>query len=643
MKMMKNNLPIPLLLCFCFFTSAAFSQEEQIKDLQYNFAIKSELLKQANDVSSLRTTAIGPDTLFLPYFDDFSFNSVWPSQERWTDSTTFVNSNFGINPPTVGMVTFDGLNKLGNPYDNLNANANGLCDELTSKPLNLFNDDNGLPYNTPDSIFLIFYYQRKGRGDNPEINDSLVLQFLNPASQQWISVWKSNGIASGDTIFNKVKISINDVNFRQNGFRFRFRNYGSKTGMLDLWHVDYVSLRKFLPPDYEFIRDYAFVYPGVSLLNNYSALPWKHFSFLSTAQQQAFVKSSAALTLRNNNDANPFPIKVAGTIYDQYSNPTPLVGGGGLNSIVVPLNQNLTPPATLLPNTYFQDPTTGEQAVFTAVYDIGTTSGGGVVDDYPQNDTLRYIQDFHNYYAYDDGTAELGYGVNGVGASLAYKFEVLKPDTLRAVRMFFAQLGVSVTNQVFRLAIWAGNAAGPVGAPVYEKFNQTPNYSDSINGFFTYLTDPVYVPAGTWYFGFIQNNAVLLNLGLDINTPADPSRKFINTNGIWTNSQLPGMWMIRPVFSQSPINTSVEEQLPETSLDVYPVPANSVLNIKLDHPDADRFNLNILDMTGRSLIYFDRFTETIDVSRLAKGIYLLHISDPVTGNRISRKILVSGE
>ncbi len=640
---MKNNFQAILLLLFCFVTSLVKAQNEFVSPLQYNPAIKAAVLKQSSEAQNVRSVMLSPDTLLLPFFDDFSVNSVWPSSERWIDSTSFVNFNFGINPPSIGQVTFDGLDELGNPYDITNTNASGLCDELTSKPLNLFNDDNGLPYNTPDSIFLVFQYQRRGRGDNPEITDSLVLQFLDPVTQLWTTAWKGFGMTGGDTVFNKVKLSINDVAYRQNGFRFRFRNYGSKTGMLDLWHVDYISLRKFLPPDYENIRDYAFVYPGVSLLNNYSALPFKHYSFLSAGQQQAFVKSSAELTLRNNNDANPFPIKVSATLFDQYSNSLPLVGGGGLNNIVIPLNQNLVPPASLQPNTYFQDPTTGEQATFTAVYEIGTTSGSGNVDDFPQNDTMRYVQDFHNYYAYDDGSAELGYGVNGVGASLAYKFEILKGDTLRAFNIYFAQLGLSVTNQIFRLAIWGGNSGGPVGAPVYEKFNQTPNYVDSINGFYTYMTDPVYVPAGTWYFGFIQNNSVLLNLGLDTNTPADPSRKFINTTGTWTNSQLPGMWMIRPVFSQSFINTGIDEAANEASFGIFPVPAIDLLHVKFDQPDASDFNMTITDLAGRKLFYSEYFIETINISQLSAGAYVLHIANPVSGETISRKILVAGK
>ncbi|MBL0343240.1 MAG: hypothetical protein IPP71_21695 [Bacteroidetes bacterium] len=258
---------------------------------------------------------------------------------------------------------------------------------------------------------------------------------MNPATQQWVPVWKATGSTSGDTIFSKVKISINNPVFRQNGFRFRFRNYGSLTGMLDIWNVDYISLNKFLPPDFENIRDYAYVYQGVSLLNDYSQIPWKHFSFLSSAQQQATVTSSTELTIRNNNDATSFPIKIAGTVFDQYGNSTPIIGGGGLNSIVVPLNSNVVPVANLFSNTNFIDPTSNEEVDFTAVYDIGLTSGG-IVDDYSENDTLRYVQHFGKQYAFDDGSAELAYGVSGIGAELAYKFEVLKGDTLRGVDMF---------------------------------------------------------------------------------------------------------------------------------------------------------------------------------------------------------------
>ncbi len=49
-------------------------------------------------------------------------------------------------------------------------------------------------------------------------------------------------------------------------------------------------------------------------------------------------------------------------------------------------------------------------------------------DDYKWNDTITRYQVFNNYYAYDDGTAEAGYGLSGegtAGAAVAYRFEDL--------------------------------------------------------------------------------------------------------------------------------------------------------------------------------------------------------------------------
>ena len=637
-----DSLKSFLILVFVMASLNASAQTERVMPLSSNPVIKKELVRgqSVNELSKISSVQ-SSDTLFLPFFEDFSEFSVWPSSDRWTDSSAFINPNFPFNPPTIGAATFDGLDWQGNAYVNNNVNASGLCDVLTSKPLNLFNDNNGIPYNASDSIFMIFYYQRKGRGDNPETNDSLQLQFFNTASGQWQRVWSAKGIAGGDTSFTRVKLSINDVSFRQNGFRFRFMNYGSLTGMLDIWNVDYVYINKFLPPDFDVQRDYAFVYEGKSLLNSYSAIPWKHFTSLTQQQQQNLVKPAATLTIRNNNDAGTFPIKVAGTVYDQYGNPTSIVGGGGLNSIVVPLNSNVTPPANLLTNTFFQDPGADDQTVFRTVYEIGQTSGG-IVDDFPLNDTLRYEQNFYDYYSFDDGSAELAYGVSGIGAQLAYKFEVLKADTLRAVHMFFAQSGLDVSSQPFRLAVWTGTGLGPVGAPVYQKFNQSPNYADSINGFFTYLTDPVLIPAGTWYFGYIQTNSTILNLGLDVNTPADNTRKFINTTGNWTTSQLPGMWMIRPVFSGEPLFTSVQDQESISGLQIHPVPARDEIFIQLDGADLNQpLSINVLDYSGREVITMTEFSHRLDVSSLASGFYIFNVYNEKTGESLSKKLIIS--
>ena len=110
--MTKNNFQITAILIFCLLASVAIAQEERITELKYNYVIKSEILKQAAEVASMRTSLMSADTLFLPFFDDFSANTVWPSQERWSDSSAFINYNFGINPPTLGMATFDGAKNV---------------------------------------------------------------------------------------------------------------------------------------------------------------------------------------------------------------------------------------------------------------------------------------------------------------------------------------------------------------------------------------------------------------------------------------------------------------------------------------------------------------------------------------------------
>ncbi len=627
---------LAFILPYTAFAQQDIAKHERMVPLKGNGVLQ----RLTYDASVLRTSTSVLDTLELPFFDDFSRESAWPNPTMWSDSSVYVNYGFGINPPTVGCATFDGLDKFGNAYNNVNAGAAGLCDVFTSKPLDLFDDENGVPYLSSDSLFFVFYYQRKGRGDNPEATDSLSLQFFNVANQTWQSVWSANGTSAGDTVFTKVRISINNPVFRQTGFKFRFRNFGSQNGMLDIWNVDYVYLNKFLPPDYDLIRDYAFVNQGFSLINGYSAVPWVHYNGLSSSQKINLIDNSAQLLVRNNNDGSPFPLSVSGKIVSRTGNQTQLFGGGGANSIIIPSNTNTVPPSNYTPSVFFDDLTAVDQTYFDAVYSLGQTSGG-IPDDFTINDTLVHRQHFYDYYAHDDGSAELAYGINGINAKLAYRFDLLQADTLRGINMFFAQSGTSVASQQFRLAIWSGNASGPQGNPVYEKFNQTPMYVDSLNKFKTYLTDPVYLTAGTWYFGFIQNNSVLLNIGLDINTPADPSKKYFNTSGNWVQSQLPGMWMIRPVFSGQELYTSNPSVVQQISpLNIYPNPADDYFQVQPTLSACCNSILEIMDISGRMVYKTDNIVSPVIVSELANGTYTVRISDYDNGTiRLARLVV----
>jgi len=70
--------------------------------------------------------------------------------------------------------------------------------------------------------------------------------------------------------------------------------------------------------------------------------------------------------------------------------------------------------------------------------------------------TLRiFRQHFYNYYSYDDGSAEVAYGVTGnTDVKLAYRFDLKSQDTLRGIQIYFNQVGTIVHTKLFQLAGW---------------------------------------------------------------------------------------------------------------------------------------------------------------------------------------------
>ena len=107
-----------------------FSQEI-ISPLDYNPVIQQHLNQYG--VSELKMQVV-PDTLTLPFLDDFSQDGIYPSTERWLDKEVFINSDLARNMPTVGVATFDGLNEYGNPYSP-GSTISGWADTLTSKSI----------------------------------------------------------------------------------------------------------------------------------------------------------------------------------------------------------------------------------------------------------------------------------------------------------------------------------------------------------------------------------------------------------------------------------------------------------------------------------------------------------------------------
>ena len=204
------------------------------------------------------------DTMSLPFMDDFSYDGPYPDKENWLGKNVFVNNTMAVNPVSVGVATFDGLNSGGAPR----GGGYGSSDELTSAYLDL---------STGSDIYLSFYLQPQGLGDAPAGNDSLVLEFKNSLGD-WVVIdsYKGNdmNLSSNDFTFFAYPISLSQ--YKYNGFQFRWRNFSKRTGNIDHWHLDYVRVLS-NTSDSPVYPDVAFTQVPNSILKTYTSMPWWHF------------------------------------------------------------------------------------------------------------------------------------------------------------------------------------------------------------------------------------------------------------------------------------------------------------------------------------------------------------------------------
>jgi hypothetical protein len=595
----KSSLNIILLIC-CF--CSAKGQEITV-GLQSNPFLNNKILLQSKSAV---------DTVNLPFFDDFSGNSIIPDNKRWEDKYVLINNTYSKNQITSGIATFDALDDAGNLYETASS-ARFEADRLTSLPVNL-------KYAASDSIFLSFYYQPGGLADLPEDNDSLTLQFYAPAEDKWYSVWKANGGTWHN--FKAVILKIDQSKYLRKGFKFRFKNYvtlsanlsdPSLIGNCDIWNVDYVLLNKNRNHADTVFHDVAFRAPLRSLLKTYEAMPARHFRQIYLQEMGA----SVPVHYRNN-DIIIRNITRDFKIWDVYKNSLVKYFSGGATNIAPQTNEDFN--ADLI---YTFDTDNKDSALFKVTAWLITD-----VFDPKENDTLVYNQVFNNYFAYDDGSAEEGYGINGLGsrnARVACRFRSYVKDTLRAISICFNDSYVNSNKRAFDLVVWGDNNGIP-GDVLYTRENVTVEKGSTINGFYTYpLTTPVPVN-GAFYVGWKQRSETFLNAGFDINTSGG-TRQFYWINGNWNQSTAAGTIMIRPTVG-SPLTTSINEINYKTTntLRFWPNPASDYITIDPESIQVSGLTyISISDLQGRILMKVPN-TGRIDISSLHDGIYILILS-----------------
>ena len=576
--------------------------QEVLTGLQVNPVIKSGALNKRR-LKSLNQ----PGVLELPFFDDFSGNSPFPNVNLWSDDYVFINNNYTDQQITTGVATFDCIDNTGELYDSASFDS-FLADRLTSLPINL-------NYTASANIWLSFYYQPGGLGDPPEPKDSLILQFYAPAEARWYSVWRAPGSAS--IPFKLAMIKIDQPQFLKEGFRFRFENRASlqklddqaQIGNQDIWNIDYVYLNRNRNEGDSSLADVAFRTGLRSILKTHESMPWPEFQQVYLQEMGSFIP----IHYRNNdtivrNVTRNFDIRDVYRNIDSYS-----FSAGATN---IDPRTNVDYDANLI---YTFNTTGNDSARFRITCILKT-------DDFDpkQNDTIKYDQVFSNYFAFDDGTSEAGYGINGSGsrnAMVAYRFRTFMQDTIRAIEICFNDSYMHSNRRAFNLMIWGDNADLP-GDVLYSIEGEIVEEGNKINGFYTYVLPEAVPVNGVFYVGWKQVSEAFLNAGFDLNTPNN-GRQLYWLNGEWFASQMPGSLMIRPVVGKALKTTGIDntESSTEKEFSLWPNPAISRISLictglMSGPPD----HVSFVDLNGHELLRVT-YNEQIDISSLRAGIY----------------------
>lgn len=697
------NKKVLFLLLITIQTTFMFGQEI-ISGLQRN----PQIQKQNN--AFIKNITIDYSPVKIPFIDDFSNYTVFPNNVLWIDNYVFVNNTYSVNPPTVGVATFDALNQYGAIHSTAQSTSFN-SDTLTSRPIRLDTLFSPVyrPITLADSIYFSFYYQPGGSigqpwemfGDKPELSDSLVLEFgyrtgniifdhyikepqevttyllpgdsienhcypgqyihveqtyvpydtiwvpcdsvLKP-EMVWENVWYSTGLTLQQMLtntgkyFNYVLIPITNELYLNPGFQFRFRNYASLgnnslpgwLGNVDQWNIDYVKLDITRSYQDTILKDVAFVNSAPSVLKSYQSMPWNQIKGFQSSE----LKDSITMQLTNLDviTKNTSYVYVAETssgssIYDY--------DGGSFNLEPYATNGYQTYQPHARPPIKFTFPEDLNDSAEFIITNIHKEAGLG--DKRAENDTVRFVQRFYNYFAYDDGTPENGYGLSVNGGKLAYRFKLNTPDTIRAIQMFFNQTFDQSNQQDFWLTIW-NNSNGKPGSVIYEEPLVLPMFEDSINEFHTYkLENPLYV-SGTFYVGWRQTTEHNLNLGFDRNNNSS-SNIFYNTDGTWANTLYTGSLMIRPLIGKQFSMVGIEDINSTIDVQIFPNPNNgNVLNLTYPESISKNSVVTIYDITGR-IVLTEQISPIISVSILQNGIYLLEIKSDNT--KISKRLIIN--
>lgn len=659
MKMKKIHLIHIILLS----SIGVVVKGQVVAPISYNHAIKCQLTRQSTGLKSTTSERIAPPFPSDDYyfFDDFLYyqESVYPDQTLWEDQYAYVNQTYADSCISIGVATLDGIDENGDLYST--SDGNTAADTLTSMDISL----DGVT----DNVYFSFFYEGGGKGDAPDTKDSLVLEFYNSNSEKWYQAWYSLGIDTNN--FIQVALEIDDT-LKNDPFKFRFRNRvstkvddasgedESSITNTDFWHIDYVQLRKAESIDDMYIlNDATIVFPLLPTHEYYNALPYRHLSY-----SQADRKEKSQIYIRTNfTDISSSTVTIRRDVltYNVYDGQQILVGG--LVDDVAENEQELK--EVISYSDYFAPGYTYSDDQKYGDFEYVSYIDKVTEDDYQWNDTIKKQEVFKDYYAYDDGTAEYGFGMpgnGGINMRLAYKYPLANrnenpEDTLSAIDIHFVKTRNNASGDMeFQVCIWGTDGDEP-GDLLYPEINDDGELEGStytvdttlgINEFLRIDLDNELLVKDTIYIGLVQLTTGSLSIGYDINSNSRSSI-YTNDGNKWLQAQnsIPkGSLMMRPVFgnieytSVEEVTDNVEQQ--ENSFKVYPNPVRDYVYIALTNDvgiDMTDYSLSVYNMMGQCVVFENTLVDNIDLSQYPEGMYFVKINNLSTSESEVHRIL----
>jgi hypothetical protein len=599
-------------------------------------------------IKVLQDTLSAAKSLF--FMDDFSYyKDGYPNRTKWLDDRAYINNGMSPNPPSIGFATFDGVSATGRAY----GGAYGVSDVLTSAYLDVSAPAAG-------KLYLSFYLQPKGLGYPPREVDSFLLEYKN-ADNKWKTILGLPGIGgfASDTV-PKYKFYSFEIgkDWQYKGFQFRFKAYGTRTGVNGIWNLDYVRISQDFPSaganNAAPFKDISFANVAPKVLKKYTAMPLSQLKGFEDKE----LSDTVAYTLFNhfgntenitNSEASFQEITSGKVLANNYAFVNSLNIPAGNNAakflMATPIKDDFYSNVKSLNNT--------KEAIFKTEYSIKLNSQQNTnYDVVVKNDTVTTFTKCSDYYAYDDASAESVFGASGNDSQAAVKFTANKDDILSAVAFHFPLFNKDNSLQKFNLRVFIGSLKDK---PDFEQLYLNPVYAYTkgggvLNGFTIYeLLDAnkqkvnLKIPKGDFYVGWQQVSAAIepVLVGFDKNNPQASSNIFANSIGVWkaVGKSTKGALMIRPIMGTEKIVSNEDNGRNIVEFSIAPNPAYNVLYINDLEKESTNYEYSIYTMEGK-IVEKNKLEDQINIENLTNGVYLLRLRDNSSGKANVKKFIV---